>query len=82
MKSDESKQMIREFLRNLLVQKKDTKPFGDDSSLILSARLDSIDTVELVLFLETAFGLKFGSGGLRRDQLDTVNTIDALVDHA
>jgi len=37
--------------------------------------------VELVLFLETAFGLKFGSGGLRRDQLDTVNTLGALVDH-
>lgn len=79
MTSNESKQMIREFLQNLLTQKKDTKPFGDDSSLILSARLDSIDTVELVLFLETAFGLKFGSGGLHRDQLDTINSIEALL---
>lgn len=82
MESKESKQMIREFVRNLLTQKKDTRPFGDDTSLILSGRMDSIDTVELVLFLETAFGLKFGSGGLRRDQLDTVNTLGALVDHS
>jgi len=78
MGSNESKQMIREFLQNLLTQKKDTRPFNDDTSLILGGRLDSIDTVELVLFLETAFGLKFG-GGLHREQLDTVNTIDALV---
>ena len=80
MESNESKRMIREFVQNLLTQKKDTKPFGDDSSLILAGRMDSIDTVELVLFLETAFGLKFGSGGLRREQIDTVNTMDALVD--
>jgi acyl carrier protein len=78
MESTESKQMIREFLQILLKQKMDTRPFGDDTSLILSGRLDSIDTVELVLFLETAFGMKFGAG-LHREQLDTVNTIDALV---
>jgi acyl carrier protein len=78
MESTESKQMIREFLQSLLNQKMDTRPFSDDSSLILGGRLDSIDTVELVLFLETAFGMKFGTG-LHREQLDTVNTIAALV---
>ena len=78
MESNESKQMIREFLQTLLTQKKDTRPFADDTSLILGGRLDSIDTVELVLFLETAFGMKFGSG-FQREQLDSVNTIDALV---
>ena len=78
MGSTESKQMIREFLQNLLTQKKDTRPFSDDTSLILGGRLDSIDTVDLVLYLETAFGLKFGTG-FQREQLDTVNTIDALV---
>ncbi len=78
MELNESKQMIRDFLGSLLKQKKDARPFSDDTSLILGGRLDSIDTVELVLFLETAFGMKFGSG-LHREQLDTVNTIDALV---
>jgi acyl carrier protein len=79
MKSNESKQMIREFVQNLLVQKKDTRPFTDDASMIMAGRLDSIDTVELVLFLETAFGLTFGNSGFRRAQLDTVNTIDQLI---
>jgi acyl carrier protein len=78
MECIESKQIIREFLQSLLKQKMDTRPFGDDTSLILGGRLDSIDTVELVLFLETAFGMKFRSG-LQREELDTVNTIDALV---
>jgi hypothetical protein len=31
------------------------------------------------LFLESTFGLKFGSSGLHREQLDSVNTIAALV---
>jgi acyl carrier protein len=70
--------MIRQFLQNLLTQKKDTRPFTDDTSLILGGRLDSIDTVDLVLFLETAFGLKFGNG-FQRDVLDTVNRIDAML---
>jgi acyl carrier protein len=78
-KGTESKAMIREFLQNLLTQKKDMRPFSDDTSLILGGRLDSIDTVDLVLFLETAFGLNFASGGLHREQLDTVNAIEGLV---
>jgi acyl carrier protein len=78
-KGTESKAMIREFLQNLLTQKRDMRPFSDDTSLILGGRLDSIDTVDLVLFLETAFGVRFGSGGLHREQLDTVNAIDGLV---
>jgi acyl carrier protein len=75
----EAKQMIRDFLENLFAQKKDVRPFADDTSLILGGRLDSIDTVELLLFLETTFGAKFSNDGFRREQLDTLNAIVAIV---
>jgi acyl carrier protein len=75
----ESKQMIRDFLENLFVQKKDTRPFADDTSLILGGRLDSIDTVELLLFLETTFGVRFASNGFQREKLDTLNAIVAII---
>jgi acyl carrier protein len=75
----ESKQLIRDFLENLFTQKKDTRPFADDTSLILGGRLDSIDTVELLLFLETTFGVRFANDGFQREQLDTLNTIVAVI---
>jgi acyl carrier protein len=75
----ESKQMIRDFLENLFVQKKDTRPFADDTSLILGGRLDSIDTVELLLFLETTFGVRFASDSFQREKLDTLNAIVATI---
>jgi len=71
--------MIRDFLENLFVQKKDTRPFADDTSLILGGRLDSIDTVELLLFLETTFGVRFASNGFQREKLDTLNAIVAII---
>jgi acyl carrier protein len=76
----DSKQLIRDFLENLFAQKKDPRPFADDTSLILGGRLDSIDTVELLLFLETTFGVRFENSGFQREQLDTLNTIAAIVD--
>lgn len=75
----ESKQLIRDFLENLFQQKNDTRPFADDTSLILGGRLDSIDTVELLLFLETTFGVRFANSGFAREQLDTLNAIVAVV---
>ena len=71
--------MIRDFLENLFVQKKDTRPCADDTSLILGGRLDSIDTVELLLFLETTFGVRFASDSFQRENLDTLNAIVAIL---
>jgi acyl carrier protein len=41
------KPAIREFLRELLARKGDKEPFSDQTSLVLSGRLQSIDAVEL-----------------------------------
>ena len=75
----DSKSQIREFLAQLLAQKKDPRPFDDKASLLLTGRLDSIDTVEVILFLESRFGVDFNRRGFQRSQLDSVNKIDALV---
>ena len=46
----EHKAAIREFLRKLLVRKNDCPPFSDDTSLLLSGRLQSVDAVALAVF--------------------------------
>ena len=75
----ESKQLIRDFLENLFQQKNDPRSFADDTSLILGGRLDSIDTVELLLYLETTFGVRFANAGFARERLDTLNAIVATI---
>ena len=58
--------------------KGDHKPCGDSESLILSGRLQSIDAVEIVMFLESRFGLDFASIGFDQAEVDSVDLIHAL----
>jgi acyl carrier protein len=72
------RQEIRTFIEQLLRQKGDSKPCGDGESLILSGRLQSIDAVEIVMFLESRFGLDFASIGFDQAEIDSIEKIHAL----
>lgn len=69
---------IRQFARGLLTDSGDHGPLADDDSLLLSGRLQSIDAVEIVLFLEENFGIDFSEIGFDRDRLDSIDAIHAL----
>ncbi len=69
---------VRGALEKLLQQKADRSGFSDSDLLITSGRLDSVDTLELVVFLETQYGLDF-SDGLNRDELDSVDSLLNLI---
>ena len=73
---------IREFVRKLLDRKTDTQPFADDSSLLLSGRLQSIDAVALAVFLEEKFGVDFADLGFDQERLDTVDAIAMLIEES
>jgi acyl carrier protein len=73
------KAAIREYLETLLARKRDTEPFADDTSLLLSGRLQSVDAVALAVFLEEKFGVDFADMGFDQEKLDTVNAISSFV---
>jgi len=75
----ERKATIRQFLHKLLSDKGDTQPFSDDGSLVLSGRLQSVDVVELTVFLEENFGVDFADMGLDLERIDTVDAISELI---
>ena len=75
----ENKAQIRDFLRMLLERKGDNEGFSDDSSLLLSGRLSSVDAVQIVVLLERDFGLDFNEIGFDQGEIDSLNSIDALV---
>jgi acyl carrier protein len=70
---------IRKYLKELLLQKGDKRPFSDDASLLLSGRLASVDAIEIVVFLEEKFGVNFAELGFDQELIDSVDAIDAIV---
>jgi acyl carrier protein len=71
---------IRQYVGELLRQTGNCGEFSDGDSLLLSGRLDSVSTMDLVVFLEERYGLDFATRGFDRNDLDTVNDIVAMVD--
>jgi acyl carrier protein len=70
---------IHEFVQGLLTGSGDDQPLTDQDSLLVSGRLQSIDAVEIVVFLEEEFGIDFAQTGFDRDRIDSVDAIYALV---
>ena len=78
----ERKAVIREFLQTLLARKSDTQPFSDDTSLLLSGRLQSVDAVSLAVFLEEKFAVDFAEIGFDQEKIDTLNAISTLIEES
>jgi acyl carrier protein len=71
---------IRKFVEGLLAGYGDDRSLADGDSLLVSGRLQSIDAVEIVMFLEQKFGLDFSQIGFDRDRLDSIDAMDSLVE--
>ena len=70
---------VREFIASLLRRKGDTKPFTDTDSLVLSGRLDSLDVLDLVGFLEKKYQFDFGDRPFDQHLVDSVHDITDLI---
>jgi len=70
---------VRQFLMELLARRGDSQDFSDNSSLLVSWRLQSIDAVEIAVFLEEVFGINFAETGFDQDTVDSVDAISELI---
>ena len=75
----EAHNKIRAFLSQRLHAKGDMQEFTDSDSLVISRRLDSLDVVEIVVFLEQEFRVDFSTIGFDQQLVDSVQAILALV---
>lgn len=71
---------VRELVRSLLRQKDDAGPFTDSDSLVLSGRLDSIDILQVVVFLEGRYGIDFAEQGFDQEDFDSIARILTLIE--
>ena len=75
----DSQAKIREFLQHRLELRGDPSPLGDHDSLFLSGRLDSLDAMQTILFLEEHYAVDFGGLDFSLELIDTPQEIDELV---
>ena len=74
------KQQIRDFLlseKSFAVR--DPDELQDDTPLIDSGILQSINVIRLIVFLESAFGVRFSAADLAGPGFQTLDSIEALV---
>ena len=70
---------VREFVGSLLRRKDDTSSFTDSDSLVLSGRLDSIEILQIVVFLED-HGIDFNDQEFDQEAFDSIDRILARIE--
>ena len=70
---------IHAYIAEILEQKDDKEAFSDSSSLLITGRIDSMDVVDIFLFLEKKFGVRIDSARFKKTQVDSVDALAALV---
>jgi acyl carrier protein len=73
---------IRHIVRELMASRGVNADVGDDDSLFVSGRLDSVAAIDLIMRLETDFGVDFSSTGFDASMIDSVAEIVALANSA
>lgn len=76
---DEVREQIREFLVMNFRYDGENVELGDDTSLLGSHTLDQTGVLELVLFVEEAYGFDVDEADLAPENFDTVNNVTAYV---
>lgn len=80
--NDDARERIRRRVKELLEQAGDTRPFTDSESLSVSGRLDSLDVLQLVTFLEEDLSFSAADHGFVQDDFDSVDSIVAMIERA
>ena len=71
---------IRNYLEEILNNKGDSSGFTDQQSLVTEGRLDSLDIMTIVVFLEENYGADFSDRPFDQGEFDSIESITALVD--
>ncbi|MBM3311704.1 MAG: acyl carrier protein [Candidatus Aminicenantes bacterium] len=75
----DSRSIVRDYIVDNFIHGDPTEIFCDDDSLLEKGLVDSTGVLELVEFLEDAFGVKVEDGEIVPDNLDSVAKIAAFL---
>jgi acyl carrier protein len=75
-----AKDTLRSYVAGILEKKGGAADFGDEEPLLASGRLESLDVVEILGFMEATFGLDLGDRGFHPSDFDTLDAMSALAE--
>jgi len=75
----EVKEKVRAFIKERFLKNSDDKELTDSTRLISGGLIDSILTMQLVVFLEKTFHFEFQAHEVDKDNLDTIDIIAGFV---
>ena len=73
------KDNVRAYIQREFFRGEAADVLSDEQALVTSGLLDSVATLKLVLFLEEKFDIFIDTSDIADGQLDTLNSIEALV---
>ncbi len=77
------REQVREYIAKVLRENKDdTDQLSDSDSLVMSGRLSSLDVVDVLTFLEGAFGFEMDPNDFDQAKFDSIDSIVAMVESA
>jgi len=76
---DVARDKIRSLLSEIVVRKGLLEKFTDDTDLVSGGFIDSIDIMDIVVYLEQEFGLDFVDRGIDQTEFDSVDSIVQMV---
>lgn len=77
--SDTAKQKIKDFIMAQFLPGEDPHELTDDTPLISGGILDSIATLQLVMFIEETFRVSFQPHEVDKENLDSLNLMARLL---
>jgi acyl carrier protein len=77
----ETRSQVRHYLTQRLALKGHGAPIADEQPLFSSGLLDSLDAVELVVYVEDEFGINFSEINFDLTLLDSIAAVCVLVEH-
>ena len=78
--SDTAKQKIKNFIMEQFLPGEDPDELTDDTPLISGGILDSIATLQLVMYIEETFRVGFEPHEVDKENLDSLNLMVRLLD--
>ncbi len=73
------KEIVRAYLQREFFRGEAADALSNDQPLVSSGLIDSVATLKLVLFLEEKFSIFVDTADIADGQLDTLDSIEALV---
>ncbi|HNS63033.1 MAG TPA: acyl carrier protein [Anaerolineaceae bacterium] len=73
------REKVRKFISETILFSTEGYPYPDDASFLENGIVDSMNVMELVMFVENHFGIKVDDSEIIPDHFDSVQQITAFV---